>query len=383
MDTAYDFLQPEFLSILFFQQKSLVIYPYVDLKHLKALEVFTEGYSIINIDATALHNVSTIISHEAYHSYSLRPTFYFIINADMGVVKDLLELPTIHCIINSPENVESLVKGEEFIFYNKKNKTFLNYNSEECDLSYETELLQGPQNEQSILLKLRDIHNTASKIHDKVNDNFDGKSLVPILESYDPFIWSKILLLTSRYYDIKLPELPKITHVEPKKKRRKQLADFFHEYQRILKQNRKIGQEFIQALHNYREKRVNPANLEIEQLFYPEKLYTYLRNNHWKQGIPQDFTDEWVSMKNTAHKLTDSDLLDLENLFEELGFSLNINVKPCKDKPTIRPKNKHEERNPNKGITIENTIPPIEMFPKFKKWILLKVEELEKRISKQ
>jgi hypothetical protein len=31
MDTAFDFIKPEFLHILFFQQKNLVIYPYVDL----------------------------------------------------------------------------------------------------------------------------------------------------------------------------------------------------------------------------------------------------------------------------------------------------------------------------------------------------------------
>jgi hypothetical protein len=55
MDTEYDFLQPEFFNILFFQQKSLVVYPYVDINHLKALEDFAEGYTIINIDATALH----------------------------------------------------------------------------------------------------------------------------------------------------------------------------------------------------------------------------------------------------------------------------------------------------------------------------------------
>ena len=120
MDTEYDFLLPEFFNILFFQQKSVVIFPYVDIKHLKALEVFLEYYSIIDIDATALHNISTIVSHEAYNAYSIKPILYFIVNANLNVIKELMELPKMHCIINTSDNAESLVQGDEFIFYNKK-----------------------------------------------------------------------------------------------------------------------------------------------------------------------------------------------------------------------------------------------------------------------
>jgi hypothetical protein len=151
VDTGYDFLLPEFFNILFFQQKSVIIFPYVDIKHLKAIEVFLEGYTIIDIDTTALHNISTIVSHEAYNSYSVKPVLYFIVNANLKIIKDLMELSKIHCIINTSDNPESLVQSNEFIFYNKKNRFFLNYNSENQDLLYETELLQESKNEQFLL----------------------------------------------------------------------------------------------------------------------------------------------------------------------------------------------------------------------------------------
>ena len=69
MDTGIDFLQPEFLNILFFEQKNLVIYPYVDLKHLRTLEIFTTGYNVVDLESTALYNLKEIIEFEA-NSYS-------------------------------------------------------------------------------------------------------------------------------------------------------------------------------------------------------------------------------------------------------------------------------------------------------------------------
>jgi len=37
-------MRPEFLNILFFQQKSLLIYPNMDLRQLHIFEIFIAGY---------------------------------------------------------------------------------------------------------------------------------------------------------------------------------------------------------------------------------------------------------------------------------------------------------------------------------------------------
>ena len=60
MDSGVDFITPEFLNILFFQQKNIVVFPYVDLKHLHSLELFTVGYNIVDLESTALHNLKEI-----------------------------------------------------------------------------------------------------------------------------------------------------------------------------------------------------------------------------------------------------------------------------------------------------------------------------------
>ena len=401
MDTGYDFLQPEFLNILFFQQKSLVIFPYVDIKHLKALEIFTEGYTIIDIDSTALNNVSSIISHEAQHSYSLKPTLYFIVNAPASIISDIMHLPPMHCIINTPENVESLVEGNDFIFYNKKSKQFLNFTSSSQKLNFETSLMEEYPSEQLLLQKLRDIHTTATEIYGVVNNEFSEKAIIPLLEKYDPSTWGEILLRVKRYYDIQLPELTISSRFKSKPKGKKSLKDYSEEYQLILKHNRKIGQEFIQALHNYREQKVNPAHLELDQLFYPEKLYSYLRNHHWEKGIPQDFIDEWVLMKNTGHNLTENEVLDFQMLLQELNIpyqSIPNREEQIKTKP------KHENRqnsisapkleksaklkaksntNSLSSTPFACTIPSIDNFNEFKKWILTKIAGLEDKILKK
>ena len=93
MDTDFDFMEPEFLDILFFQQKNLVIFPYVDLKHLHALELFTVGYNIVDLESTALYNLKDIIESETNNSYSQNPSLYLVYNLDKEKVKNwLLEI---------------------------------------------------------------------------------------------------------------------------------------------------------------------------------------------------------------------------------------------------------------------------------------------------
>ena len=145
MDTKYDFLLPEFLNILFFQQKNVVIFPYVDLKHLKTLEVFTAGHNVIDLESTALYNLEEII-YEANNSYSQDQSFFFIYGLDTEKLADILGLKDIRCVLNINENVGDLANGSNFIFYNKKSKQFLNYSESTGSLEFEKHLISTSSN---------------------------------------------------------------------------------------------------------------------------------------------------------------------------------------------------------------------------------------------
>ena len=101
MDISEDFITPEFLDILFFQQKNLVIFPYVDLKHLHGLEIFATGHNIVDLESTALHDLKNILEFEASNSYFQNPTLYFIYNLDMSKVKEImaLDLSGLHLLV--------------------------------------------------------------------------------------------------------------------------------------------------------------------------------------------------------------------------------------------------------------------------------------------
>ena len=105
MDTGSDFIRPEFLNILFFQQKNLVVFPYVDVKHLHALEIFTAGFNTVELDSTALHNLKEILEFEKNNSYSQNPTLFFITNVSQENIKEIMNLDGIRCIINSNDKV--------------------------------------------------------------------------------------------------------------------------------------------------------------------------------------------------------------------------------------------------------------------------------------
>ena len=129
MDSGLDFFTPEFLNILFFQQKNVVIFPYVDLKHLHSLELFTFGCNIVDLESTALHNLKEILEYEKDNSYSQNPTLFFIYNVSKEEISELMELKGIRCIINTNTNVQDLANGSDFLFYNKKSNQFLNYDN--------------------------------------------------------------------------------------------------------------------------------------------------------------------------------------------------------------------------------------------------------------
>jgi len=367
VDTGVDFIRPEFLNILFFQQKNLVVFPYVDLRHLHALEIFTAGYNMVDLESTALHNLKEILEFEATNSYSQNPTLYFIYNVDREKVKELINLEGIRCIINSNENVSSLANGRSFIFFNKKSNQFLNYDIDESELELENNLIKDSQDEEILQEKIQKIKIAATRIFKELNKAGNLKNLPDILAEYDKKYWKSILDFTSRYYDINIPDISSI-----KFKPRKTLKDYSNEYEVLISTNRALGKEFIQLLHEYRSKKVNPAHLELDELYNPQKLYNYLRNHHWKDGIPEDFIHEWREMNISNYQLTEEDQSDFTDILIKLGLEVGTHnsfyIKPS-SLPVI------EVETPEKSTF---TIPSVKTeWDKFRKWILARLQDLE------
>ncbi|MHA2287160.1 MAG: hypothetical protein ACXABG_00110 [Promethearchaeota archaeon] len=380
MDTGYDFISPEFFNILFFSQKNVVIYPYVDVKHIHSLDCFTVGFDVIDIDSTGIENICDIVEYETNNSYSQQPTLYYLLNVSSGDLEKLLEFPSFRCIINTAENVEQLVQGNRFIFYNKKSKSFLNYQPDRENLSFEQHLIQVSQNEDVLLDEILKIKSIATKIYSEVNENANSDNLPTLLSVYDQVYWDKIISFTGKYFNVEIPNFrrPKTT---PKKKSPALSKDFSYEYEFIIKTNRNIGKKFIQLLHDYRYDKVNPANLEIDQLYYPKKLYNYLRNRHWKKGIPQDFISSWIQKLSNNSGMNDNDELDFQIICDKLQINPNQKFKAIQQINT--PKESIKELLKTETAALEKNleeIPPIENFQEFKNWLLRKLDALENLI---
>ena len=390
MDTGRDFIQPEFLNILFFRQKNLVIFPYVDLKHLYSLEAFTAGHRIIEFEGTAINDLRGIIEYESLNSYSQSPSIYLCYNLDKKRVKEVMNIEGIRCIINTKFDVRDLANGSDFIFYNKKNMKFINFDKEVSDLSFERYLIDSSENVEILHTKIQNIKLLASRFFLEINKSSNVKDALKVFGGYDQKYWSSLLDFVKYYYNIKLPdmseiELPKLSNKPAPSKLTRREKDFSEEYVVILDKNKVIAKEFIQLLHKYRREHVNPSNLDLEQLYNPLKLFNYLRNNHWKREIPKDFIIEWLKMTNTRYILSNDDLNDFQVIFKHLGISDKVFSKLISDTPDnssdnaedaafVAPKvkSKHsvkEEKNPSVS----------DDFVKFKSWILdlfKKVEDL-------
>ena len=167
-----------------------------------------------------------------------------------------------------------------------------------------------------------------------------------------------------------------------------------------MKVNRKIGKKFIQLIHNYRFEKVNPANLEVPQLFYPKKLYNYLRNHHWEKGIPQEFVSEWVQATSADLSLTEDEHVEFQMMLIKLDlpyalpeFDAERKIEPVAVSPS-----RLKRENPTQVVRKESEvktipfsikrvkqdnkvgsdlIPSIENFRGFKIWMLKKLDELE------
>ena len=382
MDTGDDFIIPEFLHLLFFEQKNLVIFPYVDLKHFRSVDLFTVGFETVDIDSTAIHNLNEIIEYECNSSYSQLQTLYFILNPSLEELERLVDSPRLRCVINSKENVESLANGDQFVFYNKKINAFLNYEFESRDLSFEEEIFRTSPNKQAIVDELLKIKSISSKIFAELNQNSNPDNLPEILGEYDQKYWNKILRFTELYCQIKIPEFNRPVQLPKKKSSRKEI-DYSAEYEVIIKTDRKIGRSFIQKIHDYRFDKVNPANLEVLQLFYPKKLYNYLRNHHWKNGMPKDFAINWL--KNVTKDFSDPEevLMEFQVILNKLHLSYSVSdIDSEREKePEIKGCNRSEKSNSipiTKQPRKTHAIPSIDSFIEFKNWLLNKLTELEK-----
>ncbi len=393
MDTEYDFIRPEFFDILFFQQKNLIIFPYVDKNHLHALEVFTEGHRVQNLDSTEIFDIIKILEYrEEDDEYGISPNIYFISNVNREKIKQIMVLKDVRCIINTNENVSLLANGSNFVIYNKKSKEFINYDSEHSDLLLENELISESKDKIVLHDKVRELKAAGTKIFRELNNTFTLDRLPEILKDYDSKFWNKILDHVKFFYKINVPELDKkILAKQPTRVKisnngiSKKPSKYSREYEFIVKLNDNLTKEFVQLLHEYRANYINPSNLKISQLYSPEKLYIYLREHHWEREIPSDFLRNWLRMNNTGHKLSENDILDFENIFKKLGVSdefllnayesydSNENDKYLEDDSFI------SENLDTIELYMNEPMPsPKTKFKEYKKWLLDRIIFLEK-----
>jgi ribosomal protein S8 len=361
---------------LFFQQKNVVIFPYVDLKHLHSLEIFTAGHSIVDLESTALHDLKGLLEFESTNTYSQLPSLYFIYNLDKSKVKEVMSLDNIRCVLNASENVSELVNGNTFIFYNKKNNQFLNL--DETDLDFEEYLINSSGNKEVLQDIIQKIKVISSRIFAELNQDNFLEQLPQLLKEFDKKYWGKILDFTSSYFDI---EIPDITHLQLTEPPQEKVQDYSDEYAILVSTNKNIGKEFIQLLHDYRSKKVNSSHLILEQLFNPVELYNYLRNHHWKEGIPESFVKEWSEMGLSQYQLTETDYIDFESILKKLSIP-PVTIK-YNEKNKLKIKEVKKVSRSIKKSFESRSIPSVRDFPTFKAWVFETFDEIETKLGIQ
>jgi hypothetical protein len=326
-----------------------------------------------------------------------------MLNANKNVIKSVQNIEDVRYIINVNDNVESLANGGNLLFYNKKSKKFINSaEKSNKDLGFEKELFRLSHGDQDILQDyLMRIKIVATRIYKEIVETTDLKKVVSILEEYEStfprLYWSKILEFTQNFYKIVIPNkiseaICRSNHSSVSPKNRNQSKhdqiDCSREYELILSSHRNIAQGFVSLLHEYRVKHVNPANLEIIQLYDPKELYNYLRNHHWKDGIPSDFIEQWSNFKE---ELTEEEYDIFHDLFSKLNISINLSklnensqhdkvstTKKENDKPIVKIQSSDSRDNQIKHDI--PSIPSINNFEQFRNWIMSQLDEIEKRI---
>lgn len=393
MDTEYDFITPEFLHLIFFKQKSIVIFPHVDLKHLRGLEAFTVGYNLIDLEATALYNIREMVKSDA-ESYSHTPNYHLIYNLDKEKAKQLLDLENAHAILNITQNASDLVENahEDFIFYNKKAAKFINYDFSGKDLKMERMILSLAKTYDMIRDELQSIKQTASKIYSTLMNTPEIFNIDKLTDSYTLAERDKFIEFTENYYGIILPDNEEdeqndeqaraITPTQNLSRTTDIPAlDFSSEFDIIHSQNKRLFQVFITQLDDYRTKNVNQSNLELNELFTPSSLYNYLRRHHWSKGIPHEFVMQWFEALTMNGGLSEDEVIDFQLILQELGIQPQI-IEQITSEVKTDSKPKKQQKETKQDNHLDGRIPSISNFPTFKKWMLQKLDLIEEQLTR-
>jgi len=386
MDTEYDIISPEFFYLLFFKQKSLIIYPYLDLKHLIPLECFLVGYNIEKLDGTALYNISEIIEYGSVPTHNHNPTFFIITNVNREEIEKLIKIKDLHCIINTKEDVsKDFISNSNFIVYNKKKKTFLNQDFSNIDLSFETQIIQKSSSLEFLTDEIQSIKNLGNKIYLELNKTGKIEDIMYLLSEFKPQYHKTILDFVSNYYKIVIPiSIPK----ELNQSNKNSDSKIIEQYQKIQKINLKIFSIFKTLLQDYK-KNFDDSNLTTKQLF-PRNFFVYLREHHWKNGIPRKFLNNWHSRYISQMNPNDEDYTEFKQILSILDvsepeinslFIKNLSTKE-KTKPLII-NNSNSSIDFNLKEIDNKEIPSINNIDKFEKWILNKLDQIDSILDKK
>ena len=374
MDTTYDFVSPEFFHILFFKQHNLIIYPYVDLKHLIPLESFLVGYNLEYLDGTALYNLSEIIEYSSISSHNQNPTFYIITNVNGEEIKNLVGIKNIHCIINTKDIIiEDLIPNTNFIIYNKKKKSFLNYDFDKIDLSFEIQIIQNSASLEFLFDEVQSIKNLGNKIYLELNRTGKIEKIHDHLSEVDSKHHNKILDFVSNYYNVVIPVYnPKLSTT----------SEIMKQYKKIQMTNPKIFSIFRNLLQDYK-KNFDDKNLSNEQLF-PEKFFVYLKKHHWRDNIPRSFLRDWYYRFVGQMNPIEQDYSDFKWILTTLNIpESEINIL-FNEKLLIKNKtasHKIDKDNPSFDFNLNDhfnkEIPSINNIDEFEEWIIKKLDEID------
>lgn len=119
----------------------------------------------------------------------------------------------------------------------------------------------------------------------------------------------------------------------------------------------------------------------MEQLFNPAELYNYLRNHHWKEGIPESFIKEWSEMGLSQYHLTENDRIDFEFILKELSIS-PVEIKDNK-KSKIKVKRVKKVSSSIEKNLGTGKIPSVTDFQRFKAWVFGLLDEIENSLEIQ
>ncbi len=374
MDTTYDFVSPEFFHILFFKQHNLIIYPYVDLKHLIPLEGFLIGYNLEYLDGTALYNLSEIIEYSSIPSHNQNPTFYIITNVNREEIKNLVGIKNIHCIINTKDIIiDDLIPNTNFIIYNKKKKSFLNYDFDKIDLSFEIQIIQNSASLEFLFDEVQSIKNLGNKIYLELNRTGKIEKIHDHLSEVDSKHHNTILEFVSNYYNVVLPGYnPKLSTT----------SEIMKQYKKIQMRNPKIFSIFRNLLQDYK-KNFDDKNLSNEQLF-PEKFFVYLKKHQWRDNIFRSFLSDWYYRFVGQMNPIEQDYSDFKWILTILNipeseinilFNEKLLIKNKMASSKIDKDNTAFDFNSNDHKNKE--IPSINNIDEFEEWIIKKLDKID------